>query len=94
MDCAYFASGNECSELFTETRQIKVVVVGKANIGKTSIVKRIKKDWGFLNRVVSSAKGVGRRIPTDGIEIHRWSHPKTPNTTLHLRDFAGQVNFF
>ena len=90
-DCASVAVNNKCSHLFIATRQIKVVIIGKANIGKTSIVKRMKEDWGLFERVKTAMTGFGKREPTDGIQIHSWTHPKIQNVTLHLRDFAGQV---
>ena len=82
---------NECSHLFIATQQIKVVIIGKANIACLSIVKKMKEDWGILERMKTAMTGLGKREPTDGIQVHSWTHPKIQNVTLHLRDFAGQV---
>lgn len=71
---------------------MKIVVVGKENIGKTSIIKGFTRTWGL--------EDAERREPTDGIEMKRWN-PRIPtdfrtveNTTIHLWDFAGQEIFY
>lgn len=66
---------------------MKIVVVGKENIGKTSIIERFTDTWGL-----EDAK---RREPTDGIEMKRWNPPADySTTTIHLWDFAGQEIFY
>ena len=72
---------------------MKIVVVGKENTGKTSIIKRMTDTWKFSD-AVSSVFGTGRREPTDGIEMKRWNPPTMENTTIHLWDFAGQEIFY
>ena len=73
---------------------MKIVVVGKENTGKTSIIKRMTDEWGFGDAVTSVIFGKGRREPTDGIEMKRWNPPTDKNTTIHLWDFAGQEIFY
>src|SRR4051812_39810406 len=78
--------------MFVETRQIKVVIVGKENVGKTSIVKRMKNEWGVADTILGAIRGKGSREATDGIEIHTWNPKGMENVGLHLWDFAGQVS--
>ena len=42
--CADVASG-ECVSLFQDLKQVKVLVLGKENVGKTTLVKRITGNW-------------------------------------------------
>ena len=73
---------------------MKIVVVGKENTGKTSIIKRMTKKWKFSDKASSIIFGKGRREPTDGIEMKRWNPPTDKSTTIHLWDFAGQEIFY
>ena len=56
---------------------MKVVIVGKAEVGKTTLVNRIfEKEIGLGERFGKFFKGgKGERNATDGIEMHEW-YPK------------------
>ena len=55
---------------------MKVVIVGKEGVGKTTLVKRIfNEELGIKDKFYNLFKGKGERIATDGIEMHEW-YPK------------------
>jgi internalin A len=67
--------------------EAKLILVGRGNVGKTSLIKKLRK-----NQFDPSEK------ETTGIEIHPWQIPvcfeevgnTTENVHLHLWDFGGQ----
>lgn len=64
-------AGTSCKELFEEVKQLKVVVIGKWEVGKTTLVKKI----------LSSTSRTSIKIPkpkrTDGVEMHQWEIENT-----------------
>src|SRR5689334_12160871 len=86
--CVDVAAKN-CRELFLHNRQMKVVILGVEEVGKTSIVKRLKKEWSLLDSLASTFSSNGTR--TDGVEIHQWiqSNGLSMNE-MRLFDFGGQ----
>ena len=73
---------------------MKVVIIGKENIGKTALVKRIHKNWGFANSVRVKFRGTGKRESTDGVEMSVWQPEGMKNTTIRMWDFAGQETYY
>jgi len=68
-----------------------VIIVGKENTGKTSLVKRITNQWTTFDSLLGKTIKQGRRKPTDGIETKIWN---VGSTTFHLWDFAGQKIYY
>jgi small GTP-binding protein len=91
--CADLAWG-DCVSLFQDLKQVKVLVLGKENVGKTTLVKRITGDWGLRNKIKSFTLGKGTRVPTDGIEMKRWEPTDMENTVVYFWDFAGQELYY
>lgn len=79
--------------MFTEIKQLKVVVVGNASAGKTTLIRRIIDDWSLAEKIRTQLLNKGERKVTDGIEMHEWSPPFDSNMTIRLWDFAGQEMF-
>lgn len=86
----------DCKSLFTATKHVKVIFVGKEATGKTSLIKRITNRWTIMDSVLGATIGQGRRNATDGIETRVWNSPAPAlaNTTFHLWDFAGQKLYY
>ena len=91
-------AGEKTKELFPSLHLLKIVIVGVESIGKSSFVKRVKKEW-KLKEWISHWKSLilKRRENsqiTDGIDIHQWptvvGEEKLP-VRAFLWDFA--VNF-
>ena len=81
--------------LFSELRHVKVVVVGNAAMGKTTLVKQMTDKFGTMNKFSSAIFKKGERIATDGIEMTSLQLSSgMSNTILHLWDFAGQELFY
>jgi small GTP-binding protein len=74
---------------------MKVMIIGKENTGKTSLIKRITKQWKRGDKILSAIRKRGVREPTDGIDtkIHNVPH-LGEGSSLHLWDFAGQEVFY
>ena len=64
---------------------MKVIVVGRENVGKTALIKRITNTW--------EKKDDKEREVTDGIEMHRWK-VKGHKADFRLWDFAGQEVYY
>ncbi len=75
---------------------MKVVIVGKASVGKTTLVKRIfNQEIGLGEKAKNFLVGKGERKATDGIEMHEWSpHSDKELSVIRLWDFAGQEMFY
>jgi small GTP-binding protein len=91
--CAEIATG-ECISLFKDLKQIKVLVLGKENVGKTTLVRRIIGDWGISSRLRSLTIGSDVRTSTDGIEMKQWKLKELENTIVYFWDFAGQELYY
>jgi internalin A len=59
--------------------EIKVLLVGEGDVGKTSLLKRLK--YGTFNP---------EECKTPGINIAQWHLPEKPDIRLNLWDFGGQ----
>jgi small GTP-binding protein len=59
--------------------EIKVLLVGEGDVGKTSLLKRLK--YGTFNP---------EECKTPGINIEKWHLPEKPDIRLNLWDFGGQ----
>ena len=84
----------KCKKLFVNLVQMKVVIIGKENIGKTALVKRIHKAWGFANSLRTKFLGKGKRESTDGVEMSVWQPEGMENVTVRMWDFAGQETYY
>lgn len=87
---------------------MKLLLVGKANVGKTSLFKSLKSSKKatlsslFLSGALSPASMFGSSSPaasvqvqlsTDGIDMEDWSPTSEgPAVSFNVFDFAGQVN--
>jgi small GTP-binding protein len=91
--CADIATG-ECLKLFEDLKLVKVLVLGKENVGKTTLVKRIIREWKIGNKFNSFLFGGDTRIPTDGIEMKKWKPEEMKNTVVYFWDFAGQELYY
>jgi GTPase SAR1 family protein len=91
--CADIATG-DCLKLFEDLKLVKVLVLGKENVGKTTLVKRIIGEWKIGNRIKSFAFGADTRIPTDGIEMKQWKPEGMKHTVIYFWDFAGQELYY
>ena len=71
--------------------RMKMMIVGQENVGKTSLMRALKKE-----KKGKKEKKEDRNLATDGIDIHEW-HVKS-NSVEEIEfsswDFAGQVFFF
>lgn len=75
--------------------QFKVLIVGKANVGKTALLKRLTGKWRKLDSFVSAVRGKAERVQTDGIEIHLWQPLyEYPSSIVWFYDFAGQETYY
>ena len=68
--------------------------MGKENVGKTTLIKRIIGDWGIGNKMKSFIWNEDTRIPTDGIEMKQWKPKEIENTIVYFWDFAGQELYY
>jgi GTPase SAR1 family protein len=75
-------------------KQVKVLVLGKENVGKTTLVRRIIGDWGLGSRMKSFTFGKDTRNPTDGIDMKQWIPEEMENTIVYFWDFAGQELYY
>jgi GTPase SAR1 family protein len=91
--CANIATG-DCLKLFEDLKLVKVLVLGKENVGKTTLVKRIIGEWNIGNIVMSFVFGADARIPTDGIEMKQWKPDGMKHTVIYFWDFAGQELYY
>jgi small GTP-binding protein len=91
--CVDVATG-ECIQLFKEVRHVKVLILGKENVGKTTLMRRVTGNWGIASRLRSAALGSNTRIQTDGIDMVAWKPKEMENTVLHFWDFAGQEIYY
>jgi hypothetical protein len=48
--CAEIATG-KCLNLFEDLKLVKVLVLGKENLAKTTLLKRIIREWKIRNRL-------------------------------------------
>ena len=67
------------------------MVVGKANVGKTTLVKQITQLFGTMEKVAIFVN-LWTRKPTDGIDIFSWRADE--KTTFWMWDFAGQELYY
>ena len=91
--CGDVAEG-DCVNLFKEQKQVKILILGKENVGKTTLLKRITGDWGMGSWIKSYTLGRDTRIPTDGIDMKKWQPKEMENTFLYFWDFAGQELYY
>lgn len=87
------------NDLFEQFVLVKAVVVGKAKVGKTAVVKRITNQWNWVDRFLSFFFNFGWRTETDGIAMHSWdvqlaSRLKKKIMRYSLWDFAGQRFYY
>src|SRR5215469_16331158 len=83
--CADVAEG-DCITLFKDLKQVKVLVLGKENVGKTTLVRRIIGDWGLGSWAKGIAFGKDTRIPTDGIDMKQWIPEGMESTVVYFWD--------
>ena len=83
--CGDLASGS-CRDLFQDLKIVKVLILGKENVGKTTLLKRILKNWNSKEE----------RISTDGIDMKKWKpwNREFENTEVYFWDFAGQELYY
>ena len=84
-------------KLFKGLRQVKITILGKENVGKTTLVRRIIGDWSVTESLMSVTFGSGTRNPTDGIEMKPWKvkgFGEEDNTIIYFWDFAGQELYY
>ncbi len=66
-------------EITHPLNEIRVIIIGKGKIGKTTLKKRL------LGQEVSADEN-----QTDGIDIHTWTPESLENIKIRLWDFGGQ----
>ena len=83
--CGDLASGS-CRDLFKDLKIVKVLILGKENVGKTTLLKRILGNWNSKEK----------RISTDGIDMKQWKprNKGIANTEVYFWDFAGQELYY
>ena len=85
-------SNGKCLSLFEDIKQLKVVILGKAEVGKTTLVKKIlKPQEDFWNQVYNNFFQSEKDKRTDGIEMYEWNTGS--NNIIQLWDFGGQELF-
>src|SRR3990167_6869659 len=80
--------------------RIKLLVVGKENVGKTSLIKKLQKSSikksKNITQKVDTSSGSATSISTDGIDIDKldfYSKDRGKNIEFSAWDFAGQGFF-
>lgn len=68
--------------------------MGKENVGKTTLVRRMIGDWGIWSIFQAFTFGNNTKIPTDGIEMKQWKPKELENTIVYFWDFAGQELYY
>ena len=56
-----------------ENKRMKLMFTGQANVGKTSLLRALRNEIGYVNRVRHFLTGKGKRTSTYGIELGEWS---------------------
>eukprot|EP01125_Pyxidicula_operculata_P008319 TRINITY_DN2801_c0_g1_i1.p1 TRINITY_DN2801_c0_g1~~TRINITY_DN2801_c0_g1_i1.p1 ORF type:complete len:2434 (+),score=475.31 TRINITY_DN2801_c0_g1_i1:16-7317(+) len=88
-----------------EVYRMKLLVLGKDNVGKTTLIKSLVKKWdneGCVTSGVESPLLSGKPLSTDGIDISKYSFlsKKVNNTkgkvkvSVNVWDFAGQDVYY
>ena len=86
--------GCDCLSRSRAYRRMKLMVVGGANKGKTSLLLNLVKR-GRMKRFTEVERGVNDLpLATVGVELGDWeySHGGKPKVTFMTWDFGGQVN--
>lgn len=86
--CKDLAIG-KCKSLFEDISLLKVVVVGKGKVGKTTLVNRILEQ---RNSTLERAMDFISSSRTEGIQAHKWK--AGANNQIQIWDFAGQDLFY
>ena len=85
-------SNGKCLSLFEDIKQLKVVILGKAEVGKTTLLKKILKSKENIKEKISNKLKSEKDKRTDGIETYEW---KTGiNNIIELWDFEEQELFY
>jgi GTPase SAR1 family protein len=73
-------------------KQLKVVVIGKENVGKTFLIKRLTNQWTLKDKALSLISK-GTRESTDGVHMQTWSSQQLDGS-FQIWDFAGQQTYY
>ncbi len=87
-------SNGKCKSLFDDIKQLKVVILGKGEVGKTTLLKKILKPKQNLKEKMKNKITSERDKRTDGIEMHEWTTGLNNNNMIQLWDFGGQELFY
>ena len=92
--CNRYAEG-ECANLFKDIQQVKILVLRNEDVGKTTLIKRLRGEWNMSESLKSKLKGKGPRNQTDGVEMKSWK-PLEMKRSLKIEfwDFAGQEIYY
>jgi len=85
-------SNGKCLSLFEDIKQLKVVILGKAEVGKTTLLKKILKPQENTKVKIINKLKSEKDKRTDGIEMYEWNTGS--NNIIQLWDFGGQELFY
>jgi len=81
-----------CCSLFVNVKQLRVVVIGRENVGKTFLIKRLTNQWTLKDKALAKVSR-GTRKSTDGVHMQLW-HSQKIDGSFQLWDFAGQRTYY